>query len=165
MGKENLIDFDRYIISENGRIWSKHYKCYIGNGSKNNAYKSVNLTCKDGKKRDYLVHRVIAYYFIPNPENKPEVDHINGNKQDNRVENLRWVTSSENSRNEITLKRNIEAQHKHRVYAYKDGIICGEYESENEAARQLGVLQGNINKCAHGKIKTAYGYKWSYTLL
>lgn len=59
-------------------------------------YKQVNLW-KDNKGHTLYVHRLVAQTFIPNPENKPEVNHINGNRQDNRVENLEWVTSSENS--------------------------------------------------------------------
>ena len=59
-------------------------------------YKQVNLW-KDNKGHTLYVHRLVAQTFIPNPENKPEVNHINGNRQDNRVENLGWVTSSENS--------------------------------------------------------------------
>lgn len=59
-------------------------------------YKQVSLW-KDNKGHTLYVHRLVAQTFIPNPENKPEVNHINGNRQDNRVENLEWVTSSENS--------------------------------------------------------------------
>lgn len=57
---------------------------------------------------DKFLHRIVAELFVPNPENKPEVDHINTNKSDNRAENLRWVTHSENMRNSITLNSNRE---------------------------------------------------------
>jgi len=58
---------------------------------------------------DKLLHRIIAELFIPNPENKPHVDHINTIKTDNRVENLRWVTQKENCNNKLTLKHMSEA--------------------------------------------------------
>ena len=59
-------------------------------------YKKVEL-CKDGKRKGFKVHRLVAIAFIPNPDNKPEVNHIDGNKINNNIDNLEWVTSSENS--------------------------------------------------------------------
>ena len=65
-------------------------------------YKVVVL-CKDGNNRQFQVHRLVAEAFIPNPENKPQIDHINTNKAENNVENLRWCTHTENMNNPITL--------------------------------------------------------------
>lgn len=163
--KEQLIDFDRYIISEDGNIYSKWFNKNLERKPSNDGYVRVTLKCKDGKKRHYLKHRVIAYYFIPNPEKKPEIDHINTIKTDNRVENLRWVTSSENSKNKITLQKNIASQPKNKIYAYIDNKLIGVWESENAAARELNINQGNIHNCATGKCKTYKGYKWSYKSL
>ena len=64
-------------------------------------YAHCNLSC-NGKHRKYTVHRLVATAFIPNTENKPTIDHINGDKTDNRVSNLRWATHKENSNNENT---------------------------------------------------------------
>tara|TARA_R110000744_G_scaffold3002_1_gene11813 strand:+ start:253 stop:720 length:468 start_codon:yes stop_codon:yes gene_type:complete len=63
--------------------------------SKQNGYMRVSLY-KDVKRKTFYIHRLLALHFIPNPENKPCIDHINGIRDDNRLENLRWVTNKEN---------------------------------------------------------------------
>jgi hypothetical protein len=68
-------------------------------------YLQIRLINGNGERRTMGVHRVIALTFIPNPDNKPFIDHINGVKDDNRVENLRWCTILENAHNPITEKR------------------------------------------------------------
>lgn len=81
--------------------------------------------------KQYQVHRLVAETFIPNPENKPEVDHINRNPFDNRVENLRWATRSDNMRNTIKNDRVSERGEKHR-YEYEDDK---QYRKERNAQR------------------------------
>ena len=164
MIREELIDFSRYELFEDGNIYSKWFKKILKQKQMKNGYYKVNLKCKDGLKRDFLKHRVIAYYFIPNPDNKSEVDHIKPVSEGggDNVSNLRWATSSENSRNEITLQKNINSQPKNAVYAYLNGKLYGFWESENAAARDLNINQGNIHNCATGKCKTYKGYEWSY---
>ena len=76
-------------------------------------YMRVDLY-KDGKRTYKKVHRLVAEAFIPNPENKPEVDHINTDKSDNRVENLRWVTRKENNNNILTRKHRSENMMGHK---------------------------------------------------
>lgn len=85
----------RYGVTNDGRIWS-----YVKNRwlrpDEANGYMRVDLTPPKGKKRKYLVHRLVALAFIPNPENKRFINHKDGNKTNNNVDNLEWVTSSEN---------------------------------------------------------------------
>tara|TARA_R110000765_G_scaffold350658_1_gene440679 strand:+ start:44 stop:523 length:480 start_codon:yes stop_codon:yes gene_type:complete len=71
--------------------WTKEIKPRKGK----NGYMIVSFS-KNGKQKKFVVHRLLAIAFIPNPENKPCIDHINGTKDDNRLENLRWVTHKEN---------------------------------------------------------------------
>lgn len=162
--REELIDFSQYEMKEDS-IYSKHYKReLLGSRLGDKLYRRISLNCIDGKKREFLYHRVLAYFFIENEEGKPEVDHIIPLSQGgtDEVSNLRWVTSSENSRNPLTLSANIEAQHKNHIYAYKNGKLFGEWESENAAARDLGISQGSIHNSATSENITYKGYKWSY---
>ena len=90
-------DYPNYLIYEDGRVWSKTSNKYI----KQNLYgKYIQITLHNNSKpKTFNIHRLIGLYYIPNPNNKPEVDHINRIKHDNRIENLRWATSSEQKQN------------------------------------------------------------------
>ena len=87
-----------YVIHPNGvilRIYknkTKELKPFTNNKG---GYLAIHLCNKD-KRKSFYIHRLLALHFIPNPENKPCVDHINGIRDDNRLENLRWVTYKEN---------------------------------------------------------------------
>jgi hypothetical protein len=92
----NIKDFDNYFINSDGKIKNKKGQLLKVEISKEGYYR-VTLS-KDGKCVKYLLHRIVAIQFIPNPENKPQVNHKNGIKSDNRVENLEWCTRSENEK-------------------------------------------------------------------
>lgn len=94
---------DLYEVNNRGNVRRKGTSHIMKNCDNGNGYKYVNLSCKGEIKRVY-VHRLIAQTFISNPENKPCVDHINRNRDDNRVENLRWCTHKENNNFEGTRK-------------------------------------------------------------
>ena len=101
-----------YEISNLGRVKSLNYNRtgkeeILKNAECSNGYLTVGLT-KNGKQKLFKIHRLVAEAFIPNPENKPCIDHINTIKNDNRVENLRWVTNEENNNNPLTKKKRNE---------------------------------------------------------
>lgn len=89
--------YDNYLVTEDGKIYSKRSKKWLKLKDTASGYLSVGL-CKDGKKQDVLVHRIVCSEYIYNddPINKKYVNHKNKNKKDNRIENLEWVTQSEN---------------------------------------------------------------------
>lgn len=140
----------------------------------NSGYLVVTLSKKNKPKRE-LVHRLVAEAFIPNPDKKPEVNHINEIKTDNRSENLEWMTKSENLhygtgvfRGHHNRDRKWHREHygglnphsKKVIQLSIDNKIIKEWECINEASRALNINSTSIGKCANGKIKMAGGFKW-----
>lgn len=112
------------------------------------------------------VHRLVAEAFIPNLTQMPEIDHINGDRMDNNIDNLQWVTSKENKANPVTRIRMSSGKIKKRkpVSQFnKYGEWIADYESIIQATRMTGITQGSISMCCRGKIKTCGGgYVFKY---
>ena len=125
-----------------------------------NGYLTVGL-CKNGKVTRFYVHRLVAEAFIPNPENKPEVNHKDEVKSNNYRTNLEWMTTKENINYGTHTKRSAEKRSK-TVYQYdKDYNLIKEWSSASEAGRN-GFLRSHVNACCLGKCKTHKGFIWSY---
>ena len=164
-----------YQVSNLGEIKSLPHDVIRNNGRKyrvnglikaqisNNGYKMVSLH-KEGKGRLFMVHILVSLAFIPNSENKPFIDHINTNRADNRVTNLRWVTRLENERNPLTMqkKKNHAKRMSKPILKIKGGNIIAEYESINEAARINKIQATSICHVCMGKRKSYKGFIWRY---
>ena len=98
--------YTNYLIYKDGRIWSKKSNKYLKPCLNGRGYLRHCLYNDNGKIKTRPVHRLVALAYIPNPENRVEIDHINREKTDNRVENLAWATSSENNVNTAVYKTN-----------------------------------------------------------
>jgi hypothetical protein len=122
----------------------------------------------DGEQHTIFVHQLVAEAFIPNPENKPCIDHINGDRKDNRVENLRWCTVEENNAFELARNRKSEAafrrtDNKVKIRQYSlDGEIIKDFNCSMDIERELGFDRSSILRVCQGKQKTSYGFKWNY---
>lgn len=142
-------------------------KSQIRLGSMREGYHVISLS-KNQVITGFYVHRLIALTFIPNPDNKPQVNHINSVRDDNRVENLEWATNSENQKHAFKHgfqrgRRNEEDKRsKPVIQKTLNGEFIAEYPSINEAFRIAGGQIGNISRCCRGKSPTANGYKWEF---
>ena len=92
---KKIKEYDNYLISDQGRVFNFKYNRFLKPGKDRYGYFQVIL-CKNGVRKFYIIHRLVALAFIPNPENKRTVNHIDGIKMNNLVSNLEWNTQSEN---------------------------------------------------------------------
>ena len=108
---------------------------------------------KNGEQKYYLVHRLVANAFIPNPFNYPEVNHIDENKTNNCVDNLEWCTRQYNH----------EYSQAKQIAQYDlAGNFITVWKSTKEIERQTGFYHSHISDCCIGTLKTAHGYIWRY---
>lgn len=125
---------------------------------RNDGYLVVNLH-KDGISDVVPVHLLVAQTFLENTQGLPTVNHIDGNKQNNRVSNLEWASYSDN--NTHALRTGLRKPRGTPIVQYtKDGKLIGVYKSTYEASRVTGLSFNNISHCLNGRAKTAYGFVW-----
>lgn len=161
---EYFIDLlpNEYFISNLGKIYSSAYRKFLKIRIDKYGYSVISL--KKIKSHPINVHRLVAKAFISNPENKPQVNHINGIKSDNRVENLEWVTVQENIDHSILM--GLKGTRKGHKLSYKveqplrrkpiqevdvNGNILFEFESQIKASEITGINNVYLSRCCLGK--------------
>ena len=135
-----------YAVTSCGKVWSYKSKKFLSPGDDGHGYQMVSL-CKNGKTKSKRIHRLVAEAYLPNPENLPEIDHIvplsKGGK--NNVQNLQWISKKDNVKKAVCKK----------IYCIENGKV---YESQTQAARELGLSQGNLSRVCRGIFEQTGGY-------
>ena len=154
-------NYENYEISNFGNVRVKIYKT-LKQEQINNEYLRVQIS-----KKHFSVHRLVAEAFIPNIENKPQINHKNGIKTDNNVNNLEWATASENMEHRYRIlgqKMGKEGKNPYAkaVIQIKEGKIINVFESQISAEKFTGIDHTTISNCCRGKQHTAGGYIWRY---
>ena len=181
---KDIEKFEDYTIDTNGNVFSKRKNKYLKQTINKFGYCKVTLQ-KNKLKKMFSVHRLVASAFIPNLSNLPQVNHINGNKQDNKFENLEWVTPKENMvkavksglfenvrnvQREKAIKNNLSKYHilaneftkKKVVQCDKQNKKLNTFDSISDASRKTGISITSISYVCNNKRKTAGGYIWHF---
>ena len=181
---KDIREFKDYTIDTEGNVYSKRKHKYLKQTINKYGYCKVTLQ-KDKYKKMYSVHRLVAETFISNYNKLPQVNHIDGNKQNNHVANLEWCTAKHNMneavrtglfdnckkiQKENAVKNNLNKYHilanevtKKKIAQYdKQNNLLNTYESISEASRKTGITITSISYSANGKRKTAGGFIWHF---
>lgn len=146
--------YPHLLVSRTGKVWTTTYNRELGQFLTNRGYLTVKL-CKDKTIRSIGVHRLVAEAFIPNPDNLPCVDHIDGNKLNNNVENLQWISHSDNMR-----KACKQQDRKPKP------VICIEtgkvYKTIKEANRELHIPEAVVSAIVRGEYPSYHGFHFRY---
>lgn len=148
-----------YEVSDLGRIRSTNR--LLKQRKNNKGYFMVDLY-KNNLRNQYLVHRLVAFAFVDNPQNYPCVNHKDENRENNKADNLEWCTQKYNMNYGSCPQRIGKANGKGVIQYDKSGNVVGKYISIIFAERMTGISNGSIGDCLHGRRKTAGGYLWRY---
>ena len=152
-----------YAVSNLGKIKNMKTGQLLDPGISGNGYRQVSLKMKDTNTfRKQYVHRLVAMYWLPNPDNKREVNHKNLDRTDNRAENLEWVTSSENQKHKYK-NHDFKTSNRPVVQMDLNGNEIQIFKSIAAATQAVGLKsRSGIDGVCHGTRKTAGGYKWKF---
>jgi len=159
MNAKKLSKDENYLIYSEGKVYSKYSKKFLKT-TISNGYYAVYLKGKINKM--FRIHRLVAEYFIENPDNLRVVNHKNGNKLDNNYLNLEWTTYKQNSRHALETGL-ASSKHKRKIIQYNlDMNVIGEYESITDAAKKTNYSERQILDHCKGRVKTSKRFYFKY---
>lgn len=163
MNWKTIKEATNYEVSTDGQIRNKTTKYILKGRLSKSGYLQVSLKINETNKfSNRYIHRIVAQTFIENPENKREVNHIDGNKINNNLENLEWVTSSENQKHRHR-NGNKKTSNRHIGMFDRDNNLIKDFNSILDAVKFFNkTSRVNIDSALQGKQHTAYGYIWKY---
>ena len=144
-----------YAVTSCGRVWSYRKKIFLKPLKHSTGYLQVSLS-KNGDKKKPLIHRLVAMAYLENPNNYNEISHLDETRTNNCVNNLSWVSHSENC-NMPLFKERVAAANSKAIRCLDDKKL---YPSTREAERQTGIAHQNISTCCRDIHKTAGGKHW-----
>ena len=148
--EKEIKDFPGYTITDDGKVISYKFKQprIMKTWLQKSGYENIKL-CKENQTYHFLIHRLVAEAFIPNPNNLETVDHIDNCKEHNYVGNLQWLTREDNTSKAIS--KPIRCLQNNKIYP-----------SQKAAAQELGLDQGSISKVVRGLMKKTKNYSFEY---
>ena len=164
MSLKRIRGFDRYLVSDKGFVINMETESVLRGNQKRTGYYEVRIKDNGGKYHDVLIHRIVAEAFCAKPKGKGlEINHKDGDKSNNRADNLEWITHGENLKHafELGLREDDVSPRAVIAISMDTGEVM-EFPSIYKAARFLGISQGNICMACKGKRPYAGGYLWEY---
>lgn len=149
--------FESYSVDTQGNVYNRNGKKLLPSVS-NNGYLRVSLSNETVKHKRFLVHRLVAEAFIPNPENKAQVNHKDHDRTNNSVDNLEWTTPLENLNYSSVIEKASVANQK-KIRCITTGVV---YDSFKAVEEGIGLSHSNLVACCNGRRKTCGGLKWEY---
>jgi hypothetical protein len=153
------LNLGKYQINKAGQLRNKGSKYVLNKKPNFSGYIQISLTTDSGKIKNFFIHRLVALTFIPNPESKPEVDHINRVRDDNHVDNLRWATRCEQNKNRVCKGRKGISVYQIDI---KTEEIVQKWDKIKDATEALNIHGTSIGQVCRGKYKHAGGFKWRF---
>lgn len=154
-------EYSNYEVNQFGQIRHKKRKQILKPRSNKGGYQYVNFKIS-GKNTNFAVHRIVANAFIPNPNGYTEVNHKDYDRNNNCVDNLEWVTSSQNKAHAYLKQENKQSRGKAVEQYSKDGEYLKTFKSISEAALEMGCCISAISNCCLGRTKTSQGFRWKF---